>query len=438
MTPHQNDHDRPDEDGRGSLRSRPIAGLLVCVLIPLYVFNIALLRPKLYMPDEVIFDEHYFIDTIKALREAGEYRYLTEYTTHPPNGTILSAMAVSLFGDTPFGWRIVPLISHLIVLTLTVWLGVFIFDSVAVGALAAMLISLDGIAFGQASTLFFNAQMLVFLLAGLLLALYAEKSCSRRAAGWLVVASGICLGIAAGFRWPALFFSGPLIVVLLRSAWIHKRVSQALRNLFIFSVGALFGYITPMTLLALWGAWGSFSLYDFHLDTFLAVYNLTCDHRYNSPWWSWPILLRPVWYYFQPPNMFQEIPAIRGVVALGNPLLFALIPVAIFAHIFQWAKGVGRSSRILLVSALSMWLPWGLVNANTYIHYIYPTLPFTLLLVSDSLVSLWRLAKPWSRAVAAIVLCWTVFLFWNFYPLYIGQEIPETQWQSLMWLKSWI
>lgn len=415
--------------------TRGTQGALVAIAIALVV---TLMLPRLSTPHEVIFDEHYFVDTIRALREHGEYRYLEQYTTHPPHGSIAAALSVSVFGDSPEGWRAMPLIAHCALMLSVMALGVLIFESFSVGLLAAVLLSLDGIAFGQATTLFFNAPMELFLVVSLILVVLATRATSRRSRIIAVCASGLAQGVATGFRWPALFLTlatAPLVFSLCRQ---ERGLSRALVPLLGFLTSIFVGYLSPMLLLGVWGAWDSFSLFDFHRDTFLAVYNLKCEHRYNSPWWSWPLLLRPVWYYFAPPNIAQEFPTIQGVVALGNPLLFALIPVAILWHVARWIRGGLEPSRILLVAALAMWLPWALVDANTYIHYIYPTLPFTLLLVANWLVTLWHGKSALGRGVVVALLAGVVVLFAVFYPLYAALPVSERYWRSLMWLSSWV
>lgn len=410
----------------------------IVLLMVLLVTNLLLAVPKLSYPDNPIFDEPFFVETARALLANGEFRYLNQYTGHPPHGTILNAFSISLFGDNPLGWRLVPLLAHLGNLVLIFILGLLVWDSVAIGLLGAVLFSIDGICFAQASTLLFNAQMVFCLLFSLVLCLVSVRAQGARS-GLLAALSGVFLGCAAGFRWPAVFFFPVVLGALFfNSRGSSTQLRDRIVKMSVMIAGVAFGYLAPMTLLGFWGAWNSFSLVVFHRDTFIAHYNLVCNHRYHSQWWSWPLLLRPVWYFFEPPNMFQAVPSIRGVVALGNPLLFALVPVAIVAHIFQWAKGKQRQSIILMVAALSMWLPWGTVGSNTYIHYIYPTLPFTFLLIADSLYSLWRRFPTWGRASVMVTLAWSVYLFAIFYPLYTAQLIPETQWQSLMWLKSWI
>jgi dolichyl-phosphate-mannose-protein mannosyltransferase len=409
--------------------------ILACVVLLLAVL---VMYPRLFFPGEVIFDEHYFVDTVRALVQHGEYRYLEQYTTHPPHGTIATALAVQLLGDAPIGWRMVPFCSHIVILMLIMWLGQMLTRSLLVGVIGALLFSLDGIAFGQATTLFFNAPMLAFLLGSLIAALYASRDDLRGHSWWLLGVAGVSQGIAGGFRWPAFFFVGAILPLLAVTMWRKHKAASLFGRLGIYGCGVLFGYLVPMLLLGIWGAWGSFSLYDFHHDTFLAVYNLQCNHRYRSFWWTWPLLLRPVWYYFAPPTGYQLEPTVRGVVSLGNPALFAMVPAAILLSVIGWVRKEGRETVILLVAALVMWLPWGLVNANTYIHYFYPTLPFTALLVSKQIVAGLTSPRWLLRLFAGATVIAVIAMFVIFYPVYQGAQITVAHWKSLMWLSSWI
>jgi dolichyl-phosphate-mannose-protein mannosyltransferase len=414
------------------LRRQIGAGFLVVTLVLL------LLLPRLFTPVEVIFDEHYFVDTVRYLRDNGEFRYLGPYTTHPPHGTIATAVAVSILGDNSVGWRAMPLLMHVVLMTLIMWLGVLVFNSFWVGLLAAFLFSLDGIVFGQATTLFFNAPMLVFLLLSFISTLCAQRVHYGIRQLLYICGGGLALGVAIGFRLPAFFFILVVFPMVLAMVWRLPERMNLLKTLGILVVGLAGGYFLPMLLLSLWGAWSSFSFVDFHRDTISVVYNLKCDHRYRSPWWSWPLLIRPVWYYFVPPAPYHLPPVIQGIVSLGNPVLFALIPMAILRNSFLWVKGKSLSSTVLLMAAFAMWLPWSLVDANTYIHYIYPTLPFTVLLVANWLVEMWRGKKLVCRLVAGSLVIAIVAVFILFYPIYAAIPISEERWKSLMWLASWI
>jgi hypothetical protein len=40
-------------------------------------------------------------------------------------------------------------------------------------------------------------------------------------------------------------------------------------------------------------------------------------HPYSSKWWTWPLLLRPVWYYWKDPGPITG--TVVGIWGSGNP-----------------------------------------------------------------------------------------------------------------------
>ena len=53
-------------------------------------------------------------------------------------------------------------------------------------------------------------------------------------------------------------------------------------------------------------------MYKYHKD-------LVATHPFSSPWWEWPMMLRPIWYY-QAKLMPQGM--LSSIVSFGNPLVW--------------------------------------------------------------------------------------------------------------------
>ena len=49
-------------------------------------------------------------------------------------------------------------------------------------------------------------------------------------------------------------------------------------------------------------------------------------HTYFSPWWTWPWLYRPTWYFW-----WSGAGVVRGIVALGNPAIWWVWPLSAWA-----------------------------------------------------------------------------------------------------------
>jgi Gpi18-like mannosyltransferase len=140
------------------------------------------------------------------------------------------------------------------------------------------------------------------------------------------------------------------------------------------------------------------SMYDYH--NFLRA-----THPASSPWWAWPLDLKPVW--------FEQSDYAGGTTAViydtGNIVSFWLsIPAVIWVSWKAWTR---RSLALgfLVILVLCMWLPWARIDRATFQYHFFTTLPFSFMALAYFLAELWhgpsprtwRLAKL-SAAVAII------------------------------------
>src|SRR3990172_10365852 len=91
-----------------------------------------------YIKDQ-IFDEVYFVTFAK--------NYLTHvefFDIHPPLGKLIIATGIKIFGDTQFGWRIMPAIFGTLMIPLMYLSGKELINKTA-GIFAAIILALDGL-----------------------------------------------------------------------------------------------------------------------------------------------------------------------------------------------------------------------------------------------------------------------------------------------------
>jgi len=142
---------------------------------------------------------------------------------------------------------------------------------------------------------------------------------------------------------------------------------------------------------------------DFHLG-------LEATHNYRSDPLGWPVLERPVVYYWEAcsaedatasptpdPETGEVEPACEvsvgdaaEVIALGNPALWwgflLLTPLLVGGTVLR-----DRRSAVPLVGWLATWLPWLLVSRTAFLFYLAPAVP---LLAVGAVVALHRLGDP--------------------------------------------
>jgi len=254
-----------------------------------------------------------------------------------------------------------------------------------------------------------------------------------------MAAAGLALGLALSTRWTSLFAWGFLGLV-----YLAMRRARAFRW-HELALGALTFAIVPAGVYLLsyvpWmrqghTAWEAITLqraiWDYHA-------NLTATHTYFSPWWTWPWLWRPTWYYW-----WSGDGVVRGIVALGNPAVWwASVPVS------AWALATGvrwRDPRRVFAGAgfFLLYLPWGLSPRTlNFSHYLFEAIPYACLSLGILLDRFWDgrhplLPRGYVLAVAA--------LFLLFLPFLTAMAVPAQLWSFRFpnkeglwtWFPTWV
>jgi len=156
-------------------------------------------------------------------------------------------------------------------------------------------------------------------------------------------------------------------------------------------------------------------------------------HAFRSPWYEWPLIIRPMWYY----SGFDYVPAdqVSSISCMGNPAVW-WGGLAALAYVLARAVTMGRRDRRyiwVLIGFASQFLPWVLVPRSTFIYHYFASVPFIIicagLLIDDIEARDHRLALRiggiWIGAAA--VLCAM------FYPLMSGLPFPRRFAKYLRW-----
>jgi dolichyl-phosphate-mannose-protein mannosyltransferase len=150
------------------------------------------------------------------------------------------------------------------------------------------------------------------------------------------------------------------------------------------------------------------AMLDFHTE-------LGGDHPYQSPPWSWPLLQRPVAYWFGDGGG-----AYREILAMGNPVAWWAGLVALAALVVTWARAGWdwwRPEPVILGAAGATFLPWLVLSGDrsqTFLWYFLPTLPFLYLALGFFAAWAWSSARITVRAAAGVIgiLVIAAFVFW--------------------------
>ncbi len=262
------------------------------------------------------------------------------------------------------------------------------------------LIALDGI-------------MLAAMFGALASYLAADKSRSDGRRRLLNLACGGLLGLAVGSKLIGLAMFGLIGLSLLVEMWRDRRRENVLRRLRqagwiaagLFPVYAL-GWVLHFALLTEPGPgdiWGPLTgnvvidTFQTHYTMFESNRTLQATHPYGSPWWSWPLMLRPIFYW--------SGEADAKVYFLGNPVVWwggSLLFVVVLANLalarvtrLRVDPPAGQPRPIFwlpIVGFFAAYIPLADVSRVLFMyHYLTPLL-FSLLTVV-----LWLDYAGWTR-----------------------------------------
>lgn len=294
------------------------------------------------------------------------------------------------------------------------------------------------------------------------------------------LAAGVLLGLAASTKWNGLYVLVFFVVLTLLWDVGARRVAGArhpYRAVLRRDLGRSVLSLVPtalLTYLLSWTGWflsddgwgrhwadgrgGTWSWIPAPLRSFwhyeYLVYqfnvNLHTPHKYQSNPWSWLVLGRPVLFAYDSPQPGQDgcstaAACSRTVLALGTPMLWWSACFALAYLLYRWALRRDWRAGAILCAVAAGYLPWFLYQDRTvFSFYAVVFVPYLCLAVAMLAGAL--LGPPGASerrrlrgAVAAGVL--VLLIAWNFvyfYPVYTGQTIPYSGWQSRMWLDTWI
>jgi hypothetical protein len=139
------------------------------------------------------------------------------------------------------------------------------------------------------------------------------------------------------------------------------------------------------------------SMYQYH-D------NLRAEHAASSPWWAWPLDLKPVWFFQERYDGEQT-----GLIYdAGNLVVFWLgIAGMGFSAAMAWRRR-SLALAVVVVMWTVMWLPWARIDRAAFQYHVYASLPFMITALAYFLAELWHgpAARTWfvARAAAALAI----------------------------------
>jgi predicted membrane-bound dolichyl-phosphate-mannose-protein mannosyltransferase len=142
------------------------------------------------------------------------------------------------------------------------------------------------------------------------------------------------------------------------------------------------------------------SLDELQSQMFAYHFGLQAGHPSSSPWWSWPLDLKPTWFYG---HDFTDVRQGAVIYNGGNPILFwAGVPALIWCAVQAWRR---RSlALVLLVAAFAFqFLPWPRIERATFMYHYFTAVLFAMVAVAYCVDELLR-SRVWASLGVAFLV----------------------------------
>lgn len=401
-------------------------------------------------PRETVFDEVHFGKFV-----SGYFTHEYFFDIHPPLGKLIISGAARAAGFQPgfsFGsigdvfpdntylaMRLLPTLAGTLLPIVVFLLALELGFSKPAATGAGLLVALESALVIQSRFMLLDAFLLLF---GFLAFLFYAKSYTLHATRYTILAAFFA-GLALSVKWTGATFLGiiglaELITILRQRSWrrlINIAILITIPFAIYFSLFAL-----HFSLLNLPGSGDAFMSQDFrdgkfstfqkftelNEETYRANARLTAGHPYSSAWYTWPFMLRSIYYW-------NDLGA--KIYLLGNPIVWWASTFGIFYLLMAVVTGQyrGWQPRLMALAYVVNLLPFiGITRAMFLYHY------FTALIIAIlALAYVIDRNKHRSQIVASLVLA-SIIAFIYFAPITYGKpELTQRQFDRRMWLRSW-
>lgn len=412
---------------------------------------------RLSTPNFIVFDETYYAKDAWALLNKGvelewpsninddiiknKIHYLPgflEFVVHPPLGKWMIAIGELLFGFHPFGWRFITALIGTISIYLICLIAYRLTNSLLVSILSGIFITCDGLHVVLSRTAILDIFVSFFIITTLYISLLNIKPSFK----WLLL--GISVGCATSVKWNGLYYGIGIVLIYLITH--NDKWYQALKNMIIFWLSIIITYIST------WIGWFSnknlvsqwfvnqgykrsesnnmiknFILYhekilDFHR-------HLTAYHPYKSKPQTWPLLIRPVSFYY-----VKQGHTIYDILAIGTPLLWWFSIIAIIYLLYYHFKEYG----VILLGYFANYLPWFATYTRTMFYFYSITLLPFMCIASAILIHKMFYYNKITRYASITMTVLIISNFIYFYPIYTALGINNNIYNSILWFNTWI
>lgn len=381
--------------------------------------------------------------------------------THPPLGKYFVMMGMLIFGVNPFGWRIVGTLVGVAMVPLMYMFGFKIFQNRFYAFCTAFLMMFDFMHFAQTriSTIDVYVTFFVILMYFFVYDYFARKSyvAGFRRSLIPLFLCGLTFGIGIATKWIAMYAAVGIFLIFIivkfeeaacfyayrnsalitdkfNSFWIKYYLKTAMVCVVFFLIIPGIIYFASYTSIIQVPGNGVKEFFNNQVHMYSFHNDLHAKHSYSSPWWSWPIMVKPIWFYGSKALAAKELTS--SIICMGNPLIWWFTIPALITGIILAIRRKDRYMIVPIFGALFQYLPWMVVRRMAFIYHYFSVIPFMIIIIVYLLKVFSELGKG-AKKIVYIYLALVALLFIMFYPILSGLVIPRWYATFLTWFPGW-
>ena len=462
-------------------------------------------------PPDLVFDENYYAvagciyvglsDRVCHIDEENERLFREQQWdvgsyVHPPLGKWTIALGIKAFGMDPFGWRIGSAVAGTLAVTATAVLAQLVIGSVLWTFVAGLLLATEHLSVVLSRLALLDIHLELWIALGFLCLVLDRRWIDRRTPRdppegaskvpsplwrpWRY-AAGIALGAAFAVKWSGvLAIFAALVISFVWETTRRREVTTGVARAFgsavsreSFGILVAFLVVPLVVYVAIYLPWLHHFDWDvgrlidtetsaarFHLNLRAVALDpktgeMTPTHYAYSRPWAWLVMTRPVLVTSEAVG-----PAIREILAIGNPVIFWGSIWAVPYLAIAWRRKRDWVAGFLFLAVALQYLPWLLVARPQFFFYVAPFTPFLVLAVTylcrdladarlivrepdgrvaidpgtgGPAVSTWHPYRP--ITVTAIV--GSVALFVWFLPVLTWITVSDAHRKLILWFPGW-
>ncbi|BAT53037.1 Glycosyl transferase, family 39 [Nostoc sp. NIES-3756] len=475
-------------------------------LLSIFLLSLSLRFWGLDRFNTLVFDEIYY-----AKFGHNYLNHLPFFDGHPPFGKYMIALGMWLSSYIPFwqegvngltgamrspwSYRWINALSGSFIPIFTANIAYQISNRPGFALLAGLFTALDGLFLVESRYALINIYIVIFGLLGQWLFLLALSNYRKKRNLYLILA-GVAFGCSIATKWNGLFYLVGIYLIW-GLGWVWQLITgknhltdeqetntQNISSLYkltqvnIWQIILFLGIIPTAIYSLIWVP---------HLQinpkyNFIQVHqeilgfherlggNTAQVHPYCAAWYKWPLMTRPMAYYYQTaqsvndplPVLGPPLPSGAGKViydvhAMGNPFLWWFgVAALLFLMGMLMAKvaiPLVKKQPLALPKQLSVdsWiaiyillnyavnlLPWTRVSRCAFIYHYMTAVVFAFLAIAWFVDQCLRSYHPPLRIVGVTIsfLIIAAFIFWL--PVYLGLPLSPEGYKLRMWFRSWV